>query len=267
MGDTGMHVNLRMRFTCTVIRVDRRTGEEREDEQFEVVNELVIDRGPSPWVSNLELYADAHSRSTAYCSFDGKSRTELRQGDYVTVQASQYPFPTVVSGSGEWFDSVRRALRWNTRGAVQRGWGASHNEELMADAGDINLGPNLNHEDLDEDSDEPWDIDTDSNSDVMHYEALYSSSRRSQLLSRSATTTNSNSTSASNTLPVGTMYNEGNNSNSINTAPLAPTVLNESSSSQPHETMLSQKNADELLKLETLNLAENINSGSSPSPA
>lgn len=58
MGETGMRVNLRMRFTCTVFRVDRRTGEEREDEQFEVVNELVIDRGPSPWVSNLELYGD-----------------------------------------------------------------------------------------------------------------------------------------------------------------------------------------------------------------
>ncbi|KAI5303074.1 NAD(+) kinase [Ascosphaera pollenicola] len=58
MGDTGMRVNLRMRFTCTVFRVDRRTGHEWADEQFEVVNELVIDRGPSPWVSNLELYGD-----------------------------------------------------------------------------------------------------------------------------------------------------------------------------------------------------------------
>lgn len=62
------------------------------------------------------------SRSTAYCSFDGKGRIELRQGDYVTVEASQYPFPTVVSGGGEWFESVRRALRWNVRGAVQKGW-------------------------------------------------------------------------------------------------------------------------------------------------
>ncbi|KAI5294898.1 NAD(+) kinase [Ascosphaera acerosa] len=89
MGDTGMRVNLRMRFTCTVIRVDRRTGEEREDERFEVVNELVIDRGPSPYVSNLELYADGElltvvqadgcifSTPTAYCSFDGKSRTDF----------------------------------------------------------------------------------------------------------------------------------------------------------------------------------------------
>jgi NAD+ kinase len=62
MGDVGMRVNLRMRFTCTVYRKDRSKGAEvgavEEGEQFEVLNELVIDRGPSPYVSNLELYAD-----------------------------------------------------------------------------------------------------------------------------------------------------------------------------------------------------------------
>lgn len=56
MGEDGMRVNLRMRFTCTVYR-DGATGPE-EGEQFEVLNELVIDRGPSPYVSNLELYGD-----------------------------------------------------------------------------------------------------------------------------------------------------------------------------------------------------------------
>lgn len=62
MGDVGMRVNLRMRFTCTVFHKDRSkgaaAGEVEEGEQFEVLNELVIDRGPSPYVSNLELYAD-----------------------------------------------------------------------------------------------------------------------------------------------------------------------------------------------------------------
>jgi NAD+ kinase len=57
MGDGGMRVNLRMRFTCTVYRGG--AGQEMEEgEQFEVLNELVIDRGPSPYVSNLELYGD-----------------------------------------------------------------------------------------------------------------------------------------------------------------------------------------------------------------
>ncbi|OJD16342.1 hypothetical protein AJ78_03475 [Emergomyces pasteurianus Ep9510] len=219
MGDVGMRVNLRMRFTCTVYRADQKSGHLPgavvEGEQFEVVNELVIDRGPSPYVSNLELYGDnelltvvqadgcifstptgstayslsaggslvhpsipgilltpicphtlsfrpmvlsdalllriavpSASRSTAYCSFDGKGRIELCQGDYVTVEASQYPFPTVVAGSGEWFESVRRALRWNVRGAVQKGWSG-------ATDGDLDTTN-------DEFEDEQWDIDPDT---------------------------------------------------------------------------------------------------------
>lgn len=58
MGDEGMRVNLRMRFTCTVYRESGAGQDMEEGEQFEVLNELVIDRGPSPYVSNLELYGD-----------------------------------------------------------------------------------------------------------------------------------------------------------------------------------------------------------------
>lgn len=95
----------------------------------------------------LRIAVPNASRSTAYCSFDGKGRVELRQGDYVTVEASQYPFPTVVSDSGEWFTSVQRALRWNTRGAVQKGWDGSGDGEI---------------EGTGEAEDEQWDIDTDT---------------------------------------------------------------------------------------------------------
>ena len=229
MNDVGMRVNFRMRFTCTVWRADKRPGAEKgaveECEQVEVLNELVIDRGPSPYVSNLELFGDgelltvvqadgcifstptgenfqnltcgpysqqtgstayslsaggslihpsipailltpicphtlsfrpmvlsdalalriaipAKSRSTAYCSFDGKGRIELRQGDYVTLEASQYPFPTVMSGGNEWVESVQRALRWNVRGAMQKGWEESEDGSKPSE-------------------DEVWDIDTD----------------------------------------------------------------------------------------------------------
>ena len=212
MGESGMRVNLRMRFTCTVWRADRSPGAERgaveEGEQFEVLNELVIDRGPSPYVSNLELYGDNElltivqadgcifstptgstayslsaggslihpsipailltpicphtlsfrpmvlsdalalriavpekSRSTAYASFDGKGRIELKQGDFVTLEASQYPFPTVMTSGNEWVESVQRALRWNVRGAVQKGWEQSDDAQ----------------------EEEQWDIDIDSN--------------------------------------------------------------------------------------------------------
>jgi len=232
----GMRVNLRMRFTCTVyraIRGSRRTPSSNtttppstrptpsasstrlhpaplnasgastpvppthyEAQRVEVLNELVIDRGPSPYVSSLSLFGDDHlltviqadgvifstptgstayslsaggslvhpdipailltpicphtlsfrpmllhdtmalkvavphgSRAGAYCSFDGKGRLELRQGDYVGIEVSKYPFPVVertVANKGgvgmEWIESVSRTLRWNTREARQKGW-------------------------------------------------------------------------------------------------------------------------------------------------
>ncbi|KAI9642362.1 NAD(+) kinase [Ciborinia camelliae] len=209
MGEDGMRVNLRMRFTCTIYRGGKEPGDDAvEGEQFEVLNELVIDRGPSSYISNLELYGDnelltvvqadgcifstptgstayslsaggslvhpdipailltpicphtlsfrpmilsdslllrvsipRNSRATAHCSFDGKGRVELKQGDHVTIAASQYPFPTVVSSPSEWFDSVSRTLRWNTREAMQKAWdGGEESEEQEVE----------------------WDIDTDS---------------------------------------------------------------------------------------------------------
>ncbi|KAI1960265.1 NAD(+) kinase [Ophidiomyces ophidiicola] len=236
LGDGGMRVNLRMRFTCTVFRAAaRRRGgggpapaaEERE--QFEVVNELVIDRGPSPYVSNLEVYGDdelltvvqadgcilstptgstayslsaggslvhpsipailltpicphtlsfrpmvlsdtlrlriavpAASRASAYCAFDGKGRVEIGPGDFVSVEASPFPFPTVVAGAAEWIESVRRSLCWNARGAVQKAWGAkphNHDHDHAHDHDDDHPY------DEDDDPDQPWDIDTDSYAD------------------------------------------------------------------------------------------------------
>ena len=254
MEGSGMRVNMRMRFTCTVYRAanNRRrsstsslpktpsTPELIEDSQFEVLNELVIDRGPSPYVSNLELYGDTYlltiiqadgciistptgstayslsaggplthpsipgilltpicphtlsfrpmvlsdtlclricvpkgSRSTAYASFDGKGRVELRRGDEVRVEAGRYPFPTVVGEGGtggEWFESVRRALRWNTRGAVQRSFGGK--EPKVTRRGGGRLADDIVDEeeeeveeedgnDEEDEEEEEWDIDAD----------------------------------------------------------------------------------------------------------
>ena len=207
---------------------------------FEVLNELVLDRGPSPYVSNLERYGDTHlltiiqadgiiistptgstayslsaggplthpsipgilltpicphtlsfrpmvlsdtlmlrlvvprhSRGGAYASFDGKGRVELRRGDEVRVEVGRYPFPTVVGEGGtggEWFDSVRRALRWNTRGAVQGGFarrvgGTTEEEDSRIEEerewkaqgdGDVD-----GTEELEEPPEEEWDIDAE----------------------------------------------------------------------------------------------------------
>ncbi|KAK0464040.1 hypothetical protein IW261DRAFT_1524938 [Armillaria novae-zelandiae] len=234
--DSGIRVNLRMRFTCTVYRAvtnehkfrkavkKGETGEimmrnvekdgweavegnwsggiaynegcknpkdkeimcftTRPVETFEVLNDLVVDRGPSPFVSLLELFGDEHhmttvqadgltvstptgstayslsaggslvhpeipailitpicphtlsfrpmllpdsmelricvpfnSRSTAWASFDGRGRVELKQGDHIKITASKYPFPTVCADkqSTDWFHAISRTLKWNER--------------------------------------------------------------------------------------------------------------------------------------------------------
>ncbi|KAG7009996.1 NAD(+) kinase [Physcia stellaris] len=245
MGETGMRVNLRMRFSCTVFRATHNKhvkGELVEGERFEVLNELVIDRGPSSYISQLILLADDEhlttiqadgcifstptgstayslsaggplthpsipgilltpicphtlsfrpmvlsdtlmlkvciprsSRSTAYASFDGKGRVELRRGDCVQVEAGRYPFPTVVGEGGiggEWFEGVRRALRWNTRGAVQKSFGGSttstartgcgEDTEVMRKDSAVDGGAEEDEQEAeDEVHEEEWDIDAD----------------------------------------------------------------------------------------------------------
>lgn len=173
----GINVNLRMRFHCKVYSHDKKLLASHE-----VLNEIVIDRGPSPWVSMLELYGDdslltvvqadglilstptgstayslsaggslvhpevsaisvtpicphtlsfrpmllpdsmvlrvtvpKNSRSTAWASFDGHDRMEIKPGYCVTVSASRFPFPTIVSSPTEYIDSVSRILKWNVR--------------------------------------------------------------------------------------------------------------------------------------------------------
>ncbi|KAK3835459.1 MAG: ATP-NAD kinase-like domain-containing protein [Linnemannia gamsii] len=222
--DHGVRVNLRMRFSCTIYRClehravekskkKKRKGSRRRSknstpdnaddsddsdadrralptvlttptETFEILNDLVLDRGPSANLSLLELFGDEEhlttvqadgivistptgstayslaaggplthpeipailispicphtlsfrpmllpdsmelricvpfdSRSTAWASFDGRGRVELKQGDHIKVTASVYPFPTICSStqSSDWFHSLSRCLRWNER--------------------------------------------------------------------------------------------------------------------------------------------------------
>ncbi|ORX49436.1 ATP-NAD kinase [Hesseltinella vesiculosa] len=153
-------------------------------QRYHVINDLVVDRGPSPFVSQLELFGDDkhlttvqadglaistptgstayslsaggslthpeihailitpicphtlsfrptlvpdsmelricvpyNSRSTAWASFDGRGRVELRQGDHIKVTASKYPFPTVCKEdqATDWFNALQNCLHWNKR--------------------------------------------------------------------------------------------------------------------------------------------------------
>lgn len=70
---------------------------------------------PDSMVLRVAVPYDA--RSTAWASFDGRNRSELRQGDYVRISASRFPFPTCLKGkqTGDWFESISRTLNWNER--------------------------------------------------------------------------------------------------------------------------------------------------------
>lgn len=183
--------NLRMRLKCNVYRryttkKDPITGKKlcyvECVAEHHVLNEVAIDRGPSPYISMLELYGDdslmtvaqadgliiatptgstayslsaggsliypsvnaiavtpicphtlsfrpivlpdsmklkvkvpSKSRSTAWVAFDGKNRVELKKGDYITICASPYVFPTIESSPTEFIDGISRTMNWNIR--------------------------------------------------------------------------------------------------------------------------------------------------------
>lgn len=216
---SGVKACLRMRFTCRVHRADGKLVCEQQ-----VLNELVIDRGPSPFVTNLELYGDGSlltvaqadgliiatptgstayslsaggslvhpgvsaisvtpicphtlsfrpillpdgmflkvkvpndSRAIAWSSFDGRVRTELKRGDYVTVHASQYPFPTVISSKTEYIDAVSRNLHWNER-EKQKTFTNFLSDDSKAKVKNNNNSPLITPEDI-EDLSNNFDID------------------------------------------------------------------------------------------------------------
>ncbi|KZZ94609.1 NAD+ kinase [Ascosphaera apis ARSEF 7405] len=204
----GIIVSLRLRFECTVMRSrplpedEQQKGEWRDlkdeligskkdlhtheaTEVHQILNDVVVDRGPHPTMSTTEVFGDdeyftsvqadgiciatptgstayslaaggslchpenpvilltaicAHTlnfrplilpdsillhvgvpynaRTSSWASFDGRSRTEIQPGDYVSISASRYPFASVLpSGnrSREWIKSISSTLQWNER--------------------------------------------------------------------------------------------------------------------------------------------------------
>lgn len=52
MYSVGVMITLRMRLTCTV----QRQGKKDPENTYECLNEVVIDRGSSPYLTNIECY-------------------------------------------------------------------------------------------------------------------------------------------------------------------------------------------------------------------
>ncbi|OBZ85170.1 NAD(+) kinase [Choanephora cucurbitarum] len=135
-------------------------------EVYHVLNEVVVDRGPSSNMALLELFGDDKhlttvqadglciatatgstaysvsiriavpfsSRYTAFCSFDGRNRIELKRGDHIKVTASLYSVQTFScqSVSDDWFNSIQNSLQWNVRPYAETSTG-SNNKMANAD--------------------------------------------------------------------------------------------------------------------------------------
>jgi NAD+ kinase len=203
-----MSVSLRLRFEATVMRLQDREhkgrdlvgeliGEEAEDHHthtpdrtYNILNKVVVDRGPNPTMSSIEIFGDdehftttqadgicmsmptgstaynlaaggslchpdnpvvlvtaicAHTlsfrpiispdtivlragvpydaRTSSWASFDSRERVELKPGDYVTISASRFPFPSVLPLDRrrmDWIESISRTSQWNSRRSRRR---------------------------------------------------------------------------------------------------------------------------------------------------
>ena len=70
----------------------------------------------------LKIVVPGDSRSTAWASFDGKHRTELKRGDSIKMKVSAFPVPLIckISEQNDWLESVREQLFWNVRNVQGR---------------------------------------------------------------------------------------------------------------------------------------------------
>lgn len=174
-----LHISTRSRLSCTIHRYDSELVESHQ-----VLNEVVCDRGPSPYLTCLDTFCNSklitnvqadglivatpngssaysmsaggsivhpsvpcilltpicpHSlsfrpiilpdsatlmikvsdtaRSTAFVSFDGTNRQELRKGDSVTIKTSSWPIPLIVTSDATsvWFSDLSESFGWSKR--------------------------------------------------------------------------------------------------------------------------------------------------------
>jgi len=65
----------------------------------------------------IKIVVSSGSRSSAWTSFDGRKRQELRLGDSIHITTSIYPVPCVNSDNqiADWFGSLAECLHWNVR--------------------------------------------------------------------------------------------------------------------------------------------------------
>jgi NAD+ kinase len=70
-----------------------------------------------PDTMEIVVLVPEDSRATAWVSFDGRHRVNLKAGDSIHIMPSQFPVPTVCrdSQSEDWIGALDSCLGWNKR--------------------------------------------------------------------------------------------------------------------------------------------------------
>uniref|UniRef100_A0A2K5J7P9 NAD(+) kinase n=1 Tax=Colobus angolensis palliatus TaxID=336983 RepID=A0A2K5J7P9_COLAP len=65
----------------------------------------------------LKIMLSPEARNTAWVSFDGRKRQEIRHGDSISITTSCYPLPSICVRDpvSDWFESLAQCLHWNVR--------------------------------------------------------------------------------------------------------------------------------------------------------
>ncbi|XP_042113338.1 NAD kinase isoform X5 [Ovis aries] len=65
----------------------------------------------------LQIMLSPEARNTAWVSFDGRKRQEIRHGDSISITTSCYPLPSICVRDpvSDWFESLAQCLHWNVR--------------------------------------------------------------------------------------------------------------------------------------------------------
>ena len=65
----------------------------------------------------LKIQVPQTARSSAYISFDGSNRQELRKGDAVIIDTSEWPVPLIVTNdaTSQWFSDLSESFGWSQR--------------------------------------------------------------------------------------------------------------------------------------------------------
>jgi len=72
---------------------------------------------------DLTIRIPSTSRAAGWVSFDGRNRTELKNGSSIIITASRNPFLTICKDdqTADWFQSLMGCLGWSERARLRSG--------------------------------------------------------------------------------------------------------------------------------------------------